>query len=123
MTQILEKDTQFIFFDECVESFKLLKHKLMVAPIVVPLDWNLPYECMCDASDYALGTVLGRRRNNNFHPICYSSRTLTGTQENYTTTEKELLAVVFTFDKFRSYLVLSKTIVYTDHSVLKYLFF
>ena len=77
---------------------------------------------MCDASDQALGAVLGQRRDNHFQPIYYSNRTLTETQENYTTTEKELLAVVFAFDKFRSYLVLSKTIVYTDHSALMYLF-
>ncbi|KAJ9544814.1 hypothetical protein OSB04_024521 [Centaurea solstitialis] len=77
---------------------------------------------MCDASDYAVGAVLGQRKNNHFQPICYASRTLNDAQENYTTTEKELLAVVFAIEKFRSYLVLSKIIVYTDHSALKYLF-
>ncbi|GJR11391.1 integrase, catalytic region, zinc finger, CCHC-type containing protein [Tanacetum coccineum] len=89
----------------------------MVAPT-----WELPFELMCDASDYALGAVLGQRHENHFQPVYYASKTLTDAQENYTTTEKELLAVVFAFDKFRSYLVLSKTIVYTDHSALKYLF-
>ncbi|KAJ9544951.1 hypothetical protein OSB04_024658 [Centaurea solstitialis] len=77
---------------------------------------------MCDASDYAVGAVLGQRINNHFQPICYASRTLNDAQENYTTTEKELLAVVFTIEKFRSYLVFSKIIMYTDHSTLKYLF-
>jgi len=77
---------------------------------------------MCDASDYAVGAVLGQRKDKHFHPIYYASRTPNGAQEHYTTTEKELLAVVFAFDKFRSYLVLSKTIVYTDHAAIRYLF-
>ncbi|KAJ9544643.1 hypothetical protein OSB04_024350 [Centaurea solstitialis] len=89
---------------------------------MVPPDWNQPFEIMCDASDYAVGAVLGQRINNHFQPICYASRTLNDAQENYTTTEKELLAVVFAVEKFRSYLVLSKIIVYTDHSALRYLF-
>ncbi|KAJ9551351.1 hypothetical protein OSB04_015396 [Centaurea solstitialis] len=84
--------------------------------------WMVPFEIMCDASDYAVGAVLGKRINNQFQPIFYASRTLNDAQENYTTTEKELLAVVFAIEKFRSYLVLSKIIVYTDHSALKYLF-
>ena len=67
---------------------------------------------MCDASDYAIGAVLGQKREKHFHPIYYASKTLHDAQEHYTTTEKELLAVVFAFDKFRSYLVLSKTVVY-----------
>src|ERR1043165_1670671 len=77
---------------------------------------------MCDASDFAVGAVLGQRKDKHFHPIYYASKTLHDAQEHYTTTEKELLAVVFAFDKFRSYLVLSKTIVYTDHAAIRYLF-
>ncbi|GJY58475.1 reverse transcriptase domain-containing protein [Tanacetum coccineum] len=77
---------------------------------------------MCDASDFAVGAVLGQRIDGKFKPIYYASKTLNNAQEHYTTTEKELLAVVFSFDKFRQYLILSKTVVYTDHSALKYLF-
>ncbi|GJY76311.1 reverse transcriptase domain-containing protein [Tanacetum coccineum] len=77
---------------------------------------------MCDASDFAVGAVLRQRIDGKFKPIYYASKTLNNAQEHYTTTEKELLVVVFSFDKFRPYLVLSKTIVYTDHSALKYLF-
>ncbi|GKF24720.1 reverse transcriptase domain-containing protein, partial [Tanacetum coccineum] len=77
---------------------------------------------MCDASDFAVGAVLGQRIDGKFKPIYYASKTLNNAQEHYTTTEKELLAVVFSFNKFRPYLVLSKTIVYPDHSALKYLF-
>ncbi|GJT95486.1 putative nucleotidyltransferase, ribonuclease H [Tanacetum coccineum] len=77
---------------------------------------------MCDVSDYAVGAVLGQRIDKHFKPIDYASKTMNEDQENYTTTKKELLAVVFAFDKFRQYLVLSKTIVFTDHSALQYLF-
>ncbi|GJZ32202.1 reverse transcriptase domain-containing protein [Tanacetum coccineum] len=66
--------------------------------------------------------VLGQRKNKHFQPIHYASKTMTEAQAHYTTTEKELLAVVYAFEKFRSYLVLSKSIVYTDHSAIKYLF-
>jgi hypothetical protein len=104
------------------QAFSLLKERLVNAPIMVTPDWSLPFELMCDASDYAIGTVLGQRREKHFHPIYYASKTLDDAQENYTTTEKELLAVVYAFDKFRSYLVLSKTTVYTNHAVVKYLF-
>ncbi|GKB11714.1 reverse transcriptase domain-containing protein [Tanacetum coccineum] len=108
-------------FLECIESFNILKKKLIEAPILVALDWDLPFEIMCDASDYAVGAVLGLRKTKHFHPIHYASKTMTDAQVHYTTTEKELLAVVYAFKKFRPYLVLSKTIVYTDHSALKYL--
>ncbi|GJW52150.1 reverse transcriptase domain-containing protein [Tanacetum coccineum] len=66
--------------------------------------------------------ILGQRKNKHFQPIHYASKTMTEAQAHYTTTEKELLAVVYAFEKFRSYLVLSKSIVYTDHSAIKYLF-
>jgi ribonuclease HI len=76
---------------------------------------------MCDASDYAVGAVLGQRKEGRVHTIYYASKTLNGAQLNYTTTEKELLAVVFALEKFRSYIVNSKVIVYTDHATIKYL--
>ncbi|GJX71428.1 reverse transcriptase domain-containing protein [Tanacetum coccineum] len=121
MTHLLEKDTPFIFSKECIESFNILKKKLTEAPILVAPNWGLPFEIMCDASDYAVGAVLGQRKTKHFQPIHYASKTMTDAQAHYTTTEKELLAVVYAFEKFRPYLVLSKTIVYTDHSALKYL--
>ena len=77
---------------------------------------------MCDASDYAVGAVLGQTKDKKHHAIAYASKTLTGAQLNYATIEKELLVVVFAIDKFRSYLVGTKVIVYTDHAALKYLF-
>ncbi|GKD96165.1 reverse transcriptase domain-containing protein [Tanacetum coccineum] len=86
----IEKETPFVFSKECVEAFNALKKKLTEAPILVAPDWDLPFEIMCDASDFAVGAVLGQ-------------------------------SVVYAFEKFQPYLVLSKTIVYTDHSALKYL--
>ncbi|GJR83234.1 reverse transcriptase domain-containing protein [Tanacetum coccineum] len=81
-----------------------------------------PFELMCDASDYAIGAVLGKRIEKHFRPIHYASKTMTEAETNYTTTEKEMLAVVYAFEKFRSYLIMNKSVVYTDHSALKYLF-
>ncbi|KAJ9547666.1 hypothetical protein OSB04_020209 [Centaurea solstitialis] len=92
LTKLLEKDAPFIFYEKYISAFETLKHHLTNAPIMVPPDWDQPFEIMCDASDYAVGAVLGQRRNNHFQPICYASRTLNDAQENYTTTEKELLA-------------------------------
>ncbi|GKD50011.1 reverse transcriptase domain-containing protein, partial [Tanacetum coccineum] len=122
MTHLLKKETPFIFSKECIEAFETLKLKLTQAPILVALDWDLPFETMCDASDFAVGAVLGQRKTKHFQPIHYASKTMTEAQAHYTTTEKELLAIVYAFKKFWPYLVLSKSRVYTDHSALKYLF-
>ncbi|KAM2134157.1 hypothetical protein ACFX1R_004190 [Malus domestica] len=94
---------------------------LTSAPIIMPPGWSLPFELKCDASDYAIGAVLGQRRNKQPHVIHYASRPLNDAQLNYSTTEKVLLAVVFALDKFRSYLLGTKVIVYSDHAALKYL--
>nr|XP_017221472.1 PREDICTED: uncharacterized protein LOC108198219 [Daucus carota subsp. sativus] len=121
LCKLLENDTPFLFDEACLKAFEELKRRLISAPIIIAPDWSLPFELMCDASDYAVGAVMGQRKNKVFHPIYYASRTLTGAQLNYTVTEKDLLAVVFAFDKFRSYLVGTKVIVFTDHSAIKYL--
>ncbi|GJX39204.1 reverse transcriptase domain-containing protein [Tanacetum coccineum] len=121
MTHLLEKETPFIFSKECIEAFETLKLKLTQAPILVAPDWDLPFEIMCDATDFAVGAILGQRKTKYFQPIHYASKTMTEALAHYTTTEKELLAVVYTLEKFQPYLVLSKSIVYTDHSALKYL--
>ena len=75
---------------------------------------------MCDASDYVVGAVLGQTKDKKHHAIAYASKTLIGPRLNYATMEKELVAIVFTIDKFRSYIVGAKVIVYTDHATLKY---
>ncbi|GKB55148.1 reverse transcriptase domain-containing protein [Tanacetum coccineum] len=86
ITHLLEKDTPFVFSQDCINAFETLKKKLTEAPILVVPDWNLPFELMCDASDFAIGAVLGQRKTKHFQPIHYA-----------------------------------KSIVYTDHSALKYL--
>nr|GEV67502.1 reverse transcriptase domain-containing protein [Tanacetum cinerariifolium] len=100
----------------------MLKKKLTEAPILIAPNWDLPFELMCDASDFAIGAVLGQRHEKHFRPIHYASKTMTDAESNYTTTKKEMLAVVYAFEKFRSYLIMNKSIVHTDHSTLKYLF-
>nr|GFB04605.1 reverse transcriptase domain-containing protein [Tanacetum cinerariifolium] len=85
MTHLLKKDTPFIFSKDCIKAFQTLKQKLTEAPILIALNWDLPFELMCNASDFAI-------------------------------------AVVYAFEKFRSYLIMKKCIVHTDHSALKYLF-
>ncbi|CAL9012117.1 unnamed protein product, partial [Prunus brigantina] len=121
LCRLLQKDVPFVFDDECEKAFNHLKELLTSAPVIVPPDWSLPFELMCDASDYALGAVLGQRKDKKPHVIYYASRTLNDAQLNYSTTEKELLAVVFALDKFRSYLLGTKVIIYSDHAALKYL--
>nr|GEZ03890.1 reverse transcriptase domain-containing protein [Tanacetum cinerariifolium] len=83
---------------------------------------DLPFKLMCDASDFAIGAVLGQRHEEHFKPIHYASKMTTDAESNYTTTEKEMLVVVYAFEKFRSYLIMNKSIVHTDYSTLKYLF-
>ncbi|CAN6579414.1 unnamed protein product [Malus baccata var. baccata] len=121
LCRLLQKDVIFDFNEECEKAFKHLKEMLTSAPIIRPPDWSIPFELMCNASDYALGAVLGQRKDKQPHVIYYASQTLNDAQLNYSTTEKELLAVVCALDKFRSYLLGTKVIIYTDHAVLKYL--
>nr|GEW54942.1 reverse transcriptase domain-containing protein [Tanacetum cinerariifolium] len=122
MTRLLEKHTSFIFSQECVDAFQTLKRMLTETPILIAPDWDMPFELMCDASDFAIGAVLGQRQDKHFRPIHYASKTMTEAKSKYTITEKEMLAVVYAFENFRSYLILNKSIVYTDHFALKYLF-
>ncbi|XP_049375645.1 uncharacterized protein LOC125840720 [Solanum verrucosum] len=89
----------------CLKAFEMLKRNEIEAPILIALDWELPFELMCDASDVAVGVMFGQRKNKVFHSIYYASKTLDSTQVNYTVTENEMLALVFAFDKFRSYLI------------------
>ncbi|XP_057491359.1 uncharacterized protein LOC130777083 [Actinidia eriantha] len=121
LCSLLAKDNPFLWSEECEKSFNRLKSELTSPPIMQPPDWSIPFELMCDASDYAIGAVLGQRKDKKPCVISYASRTLNDAQMNYTTTEKELLAVVFALDKYRSYLIGSPIVIFTDHSALKYL--
>ncbi|XP_073030701.1 uncharacterized protein [Primulina eburnea] len=105
LCNLLEKESNFIFDDDCLQAFEKIKKALVTTPIMIVPYWKEPFELMCDASDYAVGVVLGQRRDKFFRSIYYASRTMDAAQQNYTTTEKEMLAVVFAFDNFRPYLV------------------
>nr|GFA25711.1 hypothetical protein [Tanacetum cinerariifolium] len=122
MTHLLEKNTPFVFSEDCIQAFQTLKKRLTKAPILIAPNWDLPFELMCDASDFTIGAVLGQRHEKHFKPIHYASKTMNDAETNYTTTEKEMLAVVYAFEKFQPYLIMNKSIVHTDHSALKYLF-
>ncbi|XP_030930818.1 uncharacterized protein LOC115956643 [Quercus lobata] len=119
--QVATKDVAFEFNEVCKKAFDKLKELLTSTPIIQPPDWNVPFEIMCDASDYAIGTVLGQRIGKASHAIYYVSRTLNDAQRNYSTTEKELLAIVFALEKFRFYLLGTKVNAYFDHAALRYL--
>ena len=122
LCNLLEKNSAFDFDDACLQAFNAIKEKLVSAPIMIVPDWNQPFEVMCDASDFAIGAILGQRRDKLFRAIYYASLTLNEAQLNYTTTEKEILVVVFACDKFQSYLIGTKVIVFIDHVTLRYLF-
>ena len=122
LCNLLEKNSAFDFNDICLQAFNAIKEKLISALVMTVPDGSQPFEVMCDASEFAIGVVLGQKRDKLFRAIYYASRTLNEAQLNYTTTEKEMLAVVFACDKFQSYLIGTKVIVFTDHATLRYLF-
>ena len=119
--ELLEKDAKFVWNESCQKSFEKLKSHLTTAPRVRAPNWHLPFEVMCDASDLAIRAVLGQSEDGKPYVVYYVSKTLNEAQRNCTTTEKELLAMVYALDKFRGYLVGSHIVIFTDHSALKYL--
>ena len=88
LSNLLMQVVPFEFNEPCLHAFELLKHKLTSAPTVVAPDWNLPFELMCDVSNFAVGAILGQRKEKVFYAIYYASRTLNDAQLNYATTEK-----------------------------------
>ena len=121
LCSLLMLNTEFIWTKDCENSFNKLKSALISSPILSVPNWNLPFEIMCDASDFAVGAVLGQKNERNSVVLYYASKTLNDAQKNYTTTEKEMLAVIFALEKFRSYILGSHIVIYTDHSALKFL--
>jgi len=121
LTHLLVKDVPFDFNEDFLSAFCMLKEALISAPVMQAPNQELPFEVMCNASDYAVGVLLGKRKDNKPYAIYFASRTLDDAQVNYATTEKEFLAVVFVLEKFRSYLINSKVIIFTDHIALKHL--
>ena len=121
LCNLLAKDVPFTWSQACDNTFTKLKNMLVSPPIMRSPNWDLPFEIMCDASDYAIGDVLGQREDKKAFVIYYASKTLDSAQANYTTTEKEFLVVVFALEKFRSYIVGSPIAIFTDLAALKYL--
>ena len=85
LSNLLNKDVVFVFNEECLEAFNTLKAKLVSAPMITAPDWGQEFELMCDASDYAVGAVLGLRKGRMFHTIYYASKVLNDAQINYAT--------------------------------------
>ena len=122
LSKLLQKDMEFVFDDECKIAFNTLKSLLTSPPILAAPDWNYDFELSCDASHSAVGAMLGQKIDKLSKVISYASKTLDCAQLNYTTTEKEVFAIVFALDKFRPYLITSKVVIYTDHAAVKFLF-
>jgi len=121
LSNLLNKDVVFKFDEECSATFQTLKNKFTTAPVMIAPDWSKDFELMCDASDYVIGVVLGQRHDKVFHAIYYASKVLNKAQLNYATIEKEMLAIVFALEKFRSYLIGSRVTIFTDHAAIKHL--
>ena len=119
--RLLKKDAKFNFDESCSSTFDEIKSRLVTGPIMVILDWNNEFEIMCDASDFATGAILGQRTEKIFKSIYYSSKTFNEEQENYSTTIKEMLAMVFACEKFRPYILGSYVIIHTDYAAIRYL--
>ena len=121
LCRLLEKDAKFNFDESCRFAFEEIKSNLVTAPIMLTPDWNNDFEIMCNANDYEMGAILGQRTEKIFMAIYHASKTFNETQENYTTTEKEILAMVFACEKFRPYILGSHVIIHTDDAAIKYL--
>ncbi|GJW69332.1 reverse transcriptase domain-containing protein, partial [Tanacetum coccineum] len=112
-------------FENCLSRLDKMLQRIEVDKAKVDVIAKLPHPTTVKGVRSFLGhagAVLGQRHEKHFKPIHYASKTMNEAESHYTTTEKEMLAVVYAFEKFRSYLILNKSIVYTDHSALKYLF-
>ena len=121
LCRLLEKDAKFDFDEARKAAFDQIKYRLVTAPIMVTPDWNKEFEIMCDASDFAMGVVLGQRTEKMFKAIHYARKTFNEAQENYSTIEKEMLEMVFSCEKFRPYILGSHVIIHIDHVVIRYL--
>ena len=121
LCRLLEKDAKFDFDESCRFSFDEIKSRLVTAPIMLTPDWNNDYEIMCNASNYAMGVVLGQRTEKILKAIYYASKTFNEAQENYSIIEKEMLAMVFACEKFRPYIPGSQVIIHIDYAAIKYL--
>lgn len=122
MEKLLKHDAKYEWNEECQKSLDILKEKMVTASILVFPDWKKPFHVHVDASSIALGIILAQAREGGIdHPITFASIKLSSTKRNYTTTEREGLAMVYASQKFRNYLSGSHFKMFTNHSTLKYL--
>ena len=121
LCRLLEKDAKFDFNESCRSAFEEIKSRLVIAPIIATPDLNKEVEIICDVSDYAMRAVLGQRTEKMFSVIFFARKTFNEAQENYSTTENEMLAMVFACEKFRPYILGSHVIIHIDHIAIKYL--
>lgn len=117
----MDKEDKFYFDDACMKSFKCLKEKLIFTLVIINLDWSQPFEVMCVARGTALVVVLGQKCTKLSHQIYYASNILLKAPCNYIITEQEILAVIYSCDKFLAYLLGTKVLVHTDNQALQYL--
>lgn len=120
LTALLRKDAEFTITPEIVTCFEKCKQLLTMDPILIYPDFTKEFSLTTDASDYAIGAVLSQGPAGKDRPIAYASRTLNNTEENYSTTEKEFLAIVWAVKHFRPYLYGRKFKLFTDHQPLTY---
>ena len=121
LCRLLEKKAKFDFDESCKVAFEEIKSRLVIAPVMVTPNWNKEFEIKCDASDFAMEAVLRQRIEKIFKAVYNASKTFNEVQENYSTTEKEMLAMVFGCEKFRPYILGSHVIIHTDHATIRYL--
>jgi hypothetical protein len=118
----LKKFEAFSWKPECDQAFNILKEKLSISPILIYLNWKVEFHVHIDASGISLGAILAQPGEGNMdHPIYFSSRNLSQAERNYTTTEREGLAMVYALQKFRHYLLGGHFKFFIDHSTMKYL--
>ncbi|KAL4085150.1 hypothetical protein QTP88_027442 [Uroleucon formosanum] len=122
ITNLLRKGIEFIWTSECQEAFEKLKIILCNEPLLQYPDFEKPFIITCDASNYAVGCVLSQGVIPADLPIAYASRTLNKAEINYSTTEKELVAIMFGVKQFRPYVYGQKFTIITDHKPLTWLF-
>jgi hypothetical protein len=122
MENILKKDCQFQWTEKCQQSFDTLKQKMITAPILIFPDWSKEFHVYVDASYIALGEMLAQLISGDIdHLLDFSRKNLSTAEINYTTTEREGLAMVYALQKFCHYLLAGHFKVFMDQSTLKYL--
>ena len=121
MFKLLTKDVEFQWTESCQNDFEILKAKLSMAPILRGLDWSIPFHISTDASDMDIGGILGQKEEHAPYSIYFISKNLTPVELNYTITEKEFLAVVYSINKFLHYMIGYEFFMHMDHSTIIFL--